>query len=52
MEALLDRSLDLREIAGRFVDAFGAVFSRRMVWITFPDLQQKLRGYAHEIAVA
>ena len=52
MESLLKRSFDLGEVAGRFAGAFGEVFHRDMVWIAFPDLKQKLEGYAHEIAVA
>jgi lipoyl(octanoyl) transferase len=52
MELLLNHPLELREIAGRFAGAFGVVFNRCVVWISLAELQQKLQGYAHEIAVA
>jgi len=52
MQMLLNRSLDLREVAGRFAGCFGEVFNRQTVWLSLPDLHRKLEGYAHEIAVA
>lgn len=52
MEAQLKHPVDLKEVAGRFAGAFGAVFNRRMVWLSVTDLHKKLQDYAHEIAVA
>jgi lipoate-protein ligase B len=52
MESLLMHPIDLKEVAERFAGGFGAVFNRRMVWLSVPDFHRKLQEYAHEIAVA
>ncbi len=52
MRSLLDRPLDLEEVAARFVTEFGAVFNRRMVRLSGADLDLRLREYAHQNAVA
>jgi len=52
MHTLLKRIPDLREVAGKYADEFGAVFKRRIDWLSSLELERKLRDYAHQNAVA
>ena len=52
MESLLECRFELEEIAVRYAGEFGEVFNRHVVRISAAEFQQKLLGYAHEIAVA
>ncbi len=52
MKSLLNRSLDLMEVSEKYAAEFGAVFSRRIVWLSSIELDRKLQAYARENAVA
>ncbi len=52
MRALLKRELDLKEVAAVYAEEFGAVFRRRIVWLSGPEFERRLQEYAHQNAVA
>ncbi len=52
MQAFMNRTLDLEEVARRYAAEFAAVFGRRIIWLSCSELQSKLQEYADHIAVA
>ncbi len=52
MESILGRNVDLEAVASRVALRFAEAFRREVVWIPSGGLQEKLDGYAREIATA
>ena len=52
MQAFLNRTLDLKAVAESYAGEFSEVFRRKVDWITIPELDLRLREYAHKNAVA
>ena len=52
MKKLLSHTIELREIADRYIPEFGRVFNRNMVRISERSLREELRNYAENIGAA
>ena len=52
MSSILDRQVELREVAEKFVCEFGNVFARETIWVSEDEFKDRLSRYAREIAVA
>jgi lipoyl(octanoyl) transferase len=52
MHSVLQRALDLREVAEHLSAEFGDVFQRRVSWLSHAALQEQMERYALEAAMA